>query len=249
MFSKPLLVLALSSVAMSAMAADKLEQSKSLVSQTNQSLAASQKTIDKVDEKSERMFDQYKSVQAEIENLEVYNRQLSDIVTSQEDEKDVLNKSINGIEKTAQGIMPFMEKMIGALETFIASDYPFLPQEREARIQRLRDSMKRADISVAAKYRQILESYQIELDYGNTIEAYDGEVDGKKVTFFKLGRVGLYQLSFDKTSVKAWNIEKGQWQVLDDMDYKISIVNAIKIAKKQKSPDLFFAAIQSAGVK
>lgn len=246
MFLKRTFVLLLLGYSLSALAIDKLDQSKKIITKTNNTLQSSQKLIDRRDTKTSQMFDEYKGLQSEIENYRVYNAQLNDIVGSQNQEKDTLQKSISGIEATSQQILPFMAKMIDSLESFIVSDYPFLAVERANRISSLKNNMKRADISVAAKYRQILESYQIELDYGNTIKSYDGNIDGKRVSFLKLGRVGLYYLSFDKTACWAWNLTDSQWQELSDNDYKHSIAKAIKIAKRQKSPDLFFAAIQPA---
>lgn len=244
MFLKKMILLLIFSGSITSHAADKLEQSKQIISKTNSYLKKSQETIDKTDSKTSTMFDKYKSANSEIDNYLIYNRQLKDIVNSQEQEKQTLQNSIQGVESTSQKIMPFMEKMIISLESFIASDYPFLIPERNTRLNNLKENMKRADISVAAKYRQILESYQIEMDYGNTIESYDGEINGKKVSFLKIGRIGLYYLSFDKSQTWAWNLASSEFQLLDNNDYKTSITKAIKIAKKQKSPDIFFAAIQ-----
>ena len=36
--------------------------------------------------------------------------------------------------------------------------------------------MGRADVTISEKYRRILEAYQVEMDYGRTIEAYEGEL-------------------------------------------------------------------------
>jgi len=246
MFSKKVFgffALSLFSISLSA---DALDKSRQIITNTNSTLQASQKYINDADAQSGKMFEQYKTAKKEIENYLVYNRQLSDIVTSQNEEIQTLQNSIDGIEETGQKIMPFMEKMIVSLESFIASDYPFLQDERSKRIESLKSNMKRADLSIAAKYRQILEAYQIEIDYGNTIESYDGEIEGKKVTFLKVGRIGLYYLSFDKTASLAWSHKNSRWHHLHQNDYKLSIAKAIEIAKKQKSPDLFFAAIAPA---
>ncbi len=228
------------------LSADALAKSKQIVIQTNNTLQASQKKINKTDTQTTQMFDQYKTAKKEIKNYLIYNKQLQEIVSSQNEEISTLNDSIGSIEETGQQIMPFMAKMIDTLDSFVASDYPFLIDERKIRLQNLKDNMKRADISIAAKYRQILEAYQIEMEYGDTIESYVGEVDSKKVSFLKIGRVGLYYLSFDKTSCWAWSQKDSEWKFLQDSEYKLSIAKAIKIAKKQKSPDLFFAAVAPA---
>ena len=52
--------------------------------------------------------------------------------------------------------------------------------------------MDRANVSVAEKYRRLLEAYQIELEYGRTIEAYEGSFASdngeRSVTFLRVGR-------------------------------------------------------------
>lgn len=228
---------------------DSLDKTREIITETNQTLKKSQQTIDKTDDKTSQMFEEYKSRQKEIDNYNIYNSQLKEIINSQKQEKQVFLQDIENIESTGLRIMPFMRKMINGLEQFITSDYPFLPEERSRRIAGLKENMKRADLSIAAKYRQILEAYQVENDYGNTIEAYEGDIDNKKVVFLKIGRIGFYYLSLDKQYCSAWVPEKKQWQELEDADYRISIARAIKIAKKQQTPDLFFAAVPPARSK
>ena len=48
--------------------------------------------------------------------------------------------------------------------------------ERSLRIGELRKLMERPDVLTSEKYRRVTEAYQIELDYGHTIEAYEGEI-------------------------------------------------------------------------
>jgi hypothetical protein len=158
----------------------------------------------------------------------------------------LLIDDIDEIASTGWRIMPFMEELINGLSKFIGSDYPFLPEERRTRIEQLNAVMKRADVSIAAKYRQILEAYQIEIDYGNTMEAYEGDLDGRKVVFLKIGRIGLYYLSLDHQHCGAWDMANGQWRNLDDIDYRLAITKAIRIAKKQRSPELFITAVAPA---
>ncbi len=227
-------------------AEDALDESRRIITQTNAQLQTSQQKIDTVDEETRQMLGEYKTAQKEIDNYRVYNGQLQAIVDSQMEEMRQLTEDIDKIEATGLRIMPFMQQMIDGLSHFIDSDYPFLPEERQKRIDRLNADMKRADLSIAAKYRQILEAYQIEIDYGNTLEAYQGNLEGRKVMFLKIGRIGLYYLSLDKQRCAAWDPTRKQWRALTDVDYKRSIDKAIKIAKKQRPPDLFFAAVAPA---
>lgn len=239
----------LSVICFNAAVADSLDESRRIINRTNDKLQSTQKTIDKTDEEIVRMLNEYKAANKEIDNYRVYNGQLREIVASQLAEMQRLTNDIGKIEATGLEIMPFMQKMIDGLEQFIASDYPFLPDERRKRIARLNANMKRADLSIAAKFRQILEAYQIEIDYGNTMEVYEATQEERKVVFLKIGRIGLYYLSQDKQDCAAWDPVQRQWRPLEDMDYKISMAKAIKIAKKQRAPDLFFAAVPPARIR
>ena len=68
-----------------------------------------------------------------------------------------------------------MLKMIEVMSLFVELDLPFLPEERQTRIIQLQTLMERADVTLAEKYRRILEAYQVETEYGRTIEAYKGD--------------------------------------------------------------------------
>ena len=42
--------------------------------------------------------------------------------------------------------------------------------------------MTRADVTISEKYRRIVEAYQVEMDYGRTIEAYEGKLASTAAT-------------------------------------------------------------------
>ena len=64
---------------------------------------------------------------------------------------------------------------------------------RHDRVARLREMMDRADVAVSEKFSQVLRAFQIENEYGRTMEAYGDtiNVDGvdRKVDVLKVGRV------------------------------------------------------------
>lgn len=221
-----------------AWSADKLDQSRAVVSETNQQLRDKQKQIDQLHDQTEQLVDQYKTVLQEIETYQVYNRQLQDIVDSQDKDLSSLQTQIIEIEVTAQQIMPMMQRMIVALEQFIAQDVPFLPVERAERLKKLNDTMKRADITVAEKYRKILEAYQIEIEYGKTLEAYEGELENRKVSFLKVGRVAFFYHTPDGQTYKVWNPQAKSWQQIAEHEVTRSVDLGLKIARKQHSPEL-----------
>ena len=127
------------------------------------------------------------------------------------------------------------------LEEFVEVDIPFLERERSIRIAELHKLMKRPDVPTSEKYRRISEAYQIELEYGHTIEAYEGEMDvggeSRTVAFLRFGRLGLYYMTLDGHEIGFWDNTADEWVALDD-EYRLPLDQAIRIARKQLPPDL-----------
>lgn len=240
-----LMALALGSNAAPLAAAGALEQSRAAVERTNAQLGESQQSIDALHDQTSELVDRYRSALSESETYEVYNRQLAEIVGSQETELASLQVQIDGIESTSRQVMPLMARMIDALAAFVAQDLPFLPHERAGRIEGLRDNMARADLSLAEKYRKILEAYQIEIDYGNSLEAYTDEFDGVTRRVLRVGRVALLAQSLDGRDILAWNKHRGAWQAVEDAAVRRSMALGLKMAAKQQSPELLVVPVSA----
>ena len=110
--------------------------------------------------------------------MEKYNKQLASQVEDQEKEMASIEKQLVEIETTNREVQPLMQQMVDTLQRFVALDVPFLIQERTNRVQSLQDLMPRADVAISEKYRRIIEAYQIELEYGRTLETYAGVLGG-----------------------------------------------------------------------
>jgi hypothetical protein len=123
---------------------------------------------------------------------------------------------------------------------------PFLINERRARVQNLRDLMDRSDANPAEKYRKILEAYEIENEYGRTIEAYEGqmEITGEErtVAFLRIGRVALIYQTLDADESGAWSQKDKGFTDLDG-DFDTELRSALRIAKQQAAPDLLVVPV------
>jgi hypothetical protein len=133
--------------------------------------------------------------------------------------------------------------MLDTLTKYVALDLPFLPDERKNRIANLESIMTRADVSTSEKYRRIVEAYQIEMEYGRTIEAYQGKVEDKTVELLRVGRVALMYQTLDGKETGYWDVDGKKWVV--DSSYHESMVKGLKVAKKQAAPDFIEAAIHA----
>ena len=146
--------------------------SQILETQTERTLKAqeSQVRVDKVVTQTRSMEDQYRANLKEIDGLRIYNKLLELQVENQERVKVDLEQSIANVAIVNRQIVPVMTRMIDSLEQFISLDVPFLNQERTDRVEALKELMSRQDVTVAEKFRKVTEAYQIENDYGRTIE-------------------------------------------------------------------------------
>jgi hypothetical protein len=86
-----------------------------------------------------------------------------------------------------------------------------------------------------------MEAYQIENEYGRTIEAYRSTLaQGDKeitVDFLRVGRIALIYQSLDEAQAGAWSQESRSWEPLDG-SFRSAIRDGLRIARKQIAPDL-----------
>jgi hypothetical protein len=210
---------------------------------------ASQERIDSVVEDTRKLADQYRTVIKEIDGLEVYNTLLERQITNQQAQMDELATSIDKVTDIERLIMPTMLKMVAALEEFIELDMPFLIEERRERVAGLRELLVRSDVSVAEKFRRVMESYQIEMnDYGRTMETYKDmlNVEGadREVEILRVGRVALLYQSVDQAYSGYWDQDNKTWVALPAAQ-KAQVREGLRIAKKQVAPNLFVVPVEA----
>lgn len=210
-------------------------------SKGNAGSLASQGRIDSIADDTENMASSYRASLEQIESLRVYNAQLEKLIGAQEAELTSLDEQVGEVTVIGREVTPLMLRMIDALEAFVAADVPMLLGERHDRIAELRDLMDRADVADSEKYRRITEAYQIENEYGRTIESYNDEIEmnGEKRTLemLRVGRIALLYKTLDGSEAGAWDQRQHAWVELPS-DYVTTIRKGIRIARKQAAPDL-----------
>lgn len=242
------LVLFLFSVsAMPAMAQSKrsLNEAVKTAEKTNRASAKSQKRISSLDNQTQKLLERYRAANWKAQQLQLYVKQLEQMIGSQEDKLDSLLRQIEEIEVTQREVLPLMERMVESLEKFVALDLPFKVEERESKVRRLKKLLIDADRSVADKYRNVLEAFQREVDYGRSIEAYQEELkigrSERIVDVLRVGRIGLYYLTLNGEEGGWWNRAKGKWQPLPEANRlatRQAIRKGLKIAEDKSVPAL-----------
>lgn len=215
--------------------ANNIDKSISVIEKTNIKLGTYQNKIDKIDDQTSDLLSKYKYTNLEIKSTKSYNKQLQDVIDSQNNELKDISTQLLEIEETQKNIVPLMKNMIKSLDTLVLLDTPFLLNERKTRILKLEKMISRADIKTHEKYRIILEAFKIEYDYAKNIETYQDTLDEITYEFLRIGRVGLYYQSLDFHTYGYWNKKLNKWQDIEDSTAKAEIRKGIKIAKKQKN--------------
>ena len=234
------LCVALLPAVFAAPAGAQLQEALTAQAQVDREAAQAQQEINGIRDRTQDAAGRYAQAMADADSLERFNAQLQEQVESQETEIASIQQQLTDIETTNREVQPLMQQMVDTLARFVELDVPFLIEERTTRVTELKNIMNRADVNVSEKYRRILEAYQIELEYGRTLSAYEGRLgagaDARTVEFAQLGRVSLMYRTLDGSETGYWDANQKTW-VVDD-SYKEAVEEAIRVARREGAADL-----------
>jgi len=217
-----------------------IEEAIKIEASSANAAADRQSYIDNIDTQIITLIGDIQFLSQQLDLTNIYNRQMQELINSQNNEILSINEQMIELDNTNRGILPKLEEMVLTLESIIQNDIPFLLDERFARIQDLKEILLQSNISTSEKFRRVFEAYQIENEYGRTIESYRDEidVDGVKynVEIFRLGRVGLYGRTSDGKYNAMFSKQENQWIKQKGIDNELVV--ALKIARKELPPSL-----------
>jgi len=247
-----LLLMALS-IPLGVAAQDKIDQVVGTGVARNEDAKESQTRVDKTASETDRLIADYKRILKVIDGLKIYNQLMQRQLDDQQSDMEKLRTSIDEVAVIERQVTPTMINMLDALEMFIERDVPFLLAERNERVERLRAAVESADITTAEKFRAVLEAFNIEGDYGRTIEAYRStlNIDGvnREVDFLKIGRIALMYQTADRENNGVWDHSNRTWVKLDDPSYKNYLARGLQIARDQIAPDILMVPIVTSEIQ
>lgn len=201
-----------------------------------------QARVDEIAKETGEIVEDYTEVLRVTDSLEVYNRLLQKQLDGQNTEIAALKDSISNSTVIERQIAPLLTRMIDDLGHFVELDMPFLLRERRERVEKLRELMERADLTLAEKTRRVFEAFQIENDYGRTIEAYKDEldIDGQSidVEILRIGRIALVYRDISGEQTGAWNKAEKSWLPVTGSQYRRYMSKGLKIARQEMAPEL-----------
>ena len=222
---------------------ERLDKIVKEVKGTNVLAKASQTKIDTMADQTSDLFGKYKRVLKTNDGLKAYNNQLNKAIIKQREEIIKINDAIAGIAKIKRQITPLMLDMVESLKQFVENDIPFEKEKRMERLANLQNAIDDPQVAESEKFRVTLQEYQNEVGYGRSVYAWEGTLDdGRSVNFVRIGRIGYYYQTQDRSETAAWDVANATWQVLPD-DNTRPINRLIKMANKLIPFDLAIVPI------
>lgn len=180
------------------------------------------------------LLKQFKSVTQSLDSLRVYNRQLQRQLEDQHKVMQQLDTSISSAETTRRNLVPLLWQMIDSLQQFVNLDLPFDLKKRNERIEALKEDMNRPDLTIAEKFKKVINAYQKELAYGTSYQTYSQfiKIKGRdrEVDVLRWGRLVLAFQTPDESTVGVWDNQTKQWKVLSSK-FRSGIRNAFRVAR------------------
>ena len=212
---------------------------------------ASQANVERIADETRDLLQEYKTVMKQVDGLKVYNARLEKQIAGQEQRVAATGASIDEVTVLQRQMLPLMVRMIDGLESFVALDKPFHVRERRERIAFLRHDLDRPDIALAEKYRQVMEAYRIELEYGRKIDTYKDTIavggEPREVDILRVGRIALLYQTPDQRSAGFWNPTQGGWEPLEGNAYRSAIRQGMRMANRQASIELLTLPVAAPG--
>jgi hypothetical protein len=188
--------------------------------------------------------EQFENLLREIRGLQEYNALRERQIGQQEIDIARLQAAIGDVPDLELQLPPLLIRMVDGLREFAELDYPLPAVERTDRINALYALIEDSSVNDAAKLRNILEAWMIEVEYGSVsnFKLYEGKMPignpDRDVDFVSLGRVGLiHQTQDDEALTGAWDYRTSSWVELGT-EHRKSVRQVIRMARSQIAPEL-----------
>lgn len=206
-----------------------------------ESETVSQLKIDKMEDDTSLIVNEYKQVSKQVEGLRVYNAQLRKQIQRQEERLKEIDKTLKEAQVMQRQIPPFTRRMLAGVEKSIELDMPFHIAERKERIAFAKSALDNPTVSAAEGLRQVMETFTVEAEYGRKLDAYKDtvEIDGNptEVNILRIGRLALIAQTADESEALAWDNKNRNWVELGT-SYRNPTRKGLRIANRMATVDM-----------
>jgi hypothetical protein len=152
-----------------------------------------------------------------------------------------MDRRLMEVNRLRESLQDTLNSILFRLENWVDGDLPFLKDERNIRIQSLKDELAQPEITSAEKFRRLLEGLQVEAGYGITVEVHQDKIDVSGDTLFvdilRLGRISVFWRTPDGDTVGEFDRATGKWIVLPGK-YNRVIGEAMEMAARMRPVEL-----------
>lgn len=202
---------------------------------------AAQKKADRWSQEKEQLISELRQARTRLEWVRYQDKKYSAYIENEKKTLAALKRKKAEMDRLRQGLEPFLDEIIANLAAFIETDLDFLSEERQMRLQFLRDSVNNFHLSMSEKLNRVLEALAVESEYGRSIEVIPEalNIEGKQIEAetLRIGRVALFYRSLNGHQIGRWNQREKSWEPLPS-EFERMIRDTIEMASQQKSVEL-----------
>jgi vacuolar-type H+-ATPase subunit I/STV1 len=226
-----------------AQAGESIGSSLAVEGKTQAQSRKTQQRVDQLASETQRLLAEYQRISQQLDYQQSYAAEIEQKLLEQDDEIARLEQAIADIQITRLHLLPLLREMLDTLRAFIELDLPFEQQQRLAAADKLGELLSSSEVSIADKFRRVMELYQTENDYSYSLGTYREQIsiEGKSYTvdILRVGRLALYYRSLDGEHVAMWSQDANAWQSVSEISAAARQINtAIRVAKEQQAPEL-----------
>jgi len=230
-------------VALPATAQGQLGQALDTGERSTRQAEQTQTRINQLDDERSNMVGEFRTLIQRKTSAELYARQQSAAVESQERELASLEDQLGRVDEITSQTAPMLGELIDDLEEFIELDLPFRLEQRRENIAELRAHLEDPRVSVVERYRLIMASYTREMEYGRKNDTWTEDIliDGNEVQvqMVLFGRVALVYMDPTKRHAARYDRETKAWVPLDGK-YKDEIAKAVRIIQGKRTQAIMY---------
>lgn len=202
---------------------------------------AVQKEVQAWSEEKRALVQKILSLQTEKKWLELQNEQHAAYIEQKERSISRLEEQEEVARSLRMELEPYLSTIVERLEAGVEADFPFLPREREERLEFIDQSLTEYGVSLSERLRRVLEAVSVEAGYGTSVGVSERELDieGSPVQaqVVRLGRVGLLYVTPDGGSAGMWDCKEQEWKSLDQ-DRAKEVQKAVDIIQERRVAEL-----------
>lgn len=198
--------------------------------------------VDKWTSEKEALVSELLDQKTQLEWNRFQNKKYQQYIAHKEQRIVDLKRQKEVMGKLRKELEPYLDSSLQNLKDMISEDLPFLEVERRDRLEFLTNSLSDPDLKLSEKLRRMLEAFQVEADYGNSVEVSEEKLplnrDGEAIVqVLRLGRIGLFYLTLDNEKAGLWDRQMKQWVPIDS-DYVPIVKTTIEVVQQKRVAEL-----------